>query len=298
MTNTINILSNVGTLLYRPELRKITGSVNSAILLNQAIFRWVTNGSKEFYKFKEPCSHELYHNGDSWCEELGFSREEFDTALAKIGFKKGTPPKNQVPQSPEEALIIYYTDDLRLTRYSVNPALLEKLLNPLYLNVSETTTENTFINTGKVEITQEPVVESTPIGLPKTTQTFKKDRKIKQAFRQNSFVQQAPRSFRGPQPEKTLEQSLTDNLATEEDIKALAKELKVTPEQVKIKKDAYLDFINEKKVPGQNMKYLVKKWIRDDLYTNKIEPYMNAAERHNKEMMELVNAVENGTFEI
>lgn len=69
---------------YRPEWRPFTGSVKASILLQQIFFRWDKNDRKPFYKFKEPCGHHLYRTGDSWTEELGFTRTEFDTALKKI----------------------------------------------------------------------------------------------------------------------------------------------------------------------------------------------------------------------
>jgi hypothetical protein len=132
------------TIPYRKSLNQITGSVTATILLQQAIYRGIdknTGEAKEFYKFKEPCDHKLYKEGDSWCEELGFTREEFDTALKKIGFKRGNAPKGQIPQSEEEAFIIYFTDSSRVTKYSVNPTLLRKELFPLYYYYTKTTTE-------------------------------------------------------------------------------------------------------------------------------------------------------------
>ena len=67
---------------YRPELNAITGSVTATILLQQILFR--LGDCEEFYKFKEPCGHRLYKEGDSWCEELGFTRKEFDGAIERL----------------------------------------------------------------------------------------------------------------------------------------------------------------------------------------------------------------------
>ena len=112
----------------------------------------------------------MYKEGDSWCEELGFSRSEFDSAIKKIGkkVKKGS--------KKEGALVFYWTDTDRKTYYDLNIELLELKLNELYptlrkvekplyekqdfnftesrkaaLHNTETTTEiNTEINTNNV----------------------------------------------------------------------------------------------------------------------------------------------------
>ena len=72
---------------YRPHLCSVIGSVTATILLQQIVYWHNKNG--DFYKFKEPPTkpNTLYKVGDSWCEELAFSRREFDTALKKIGTK-------------------------------------------------------------------------------------------------------------------------------------------------------------------------------------------------------------------
>lgn len=140
--------------MYRPELNKITGSIAGTILLQQICYWFDKRGGKPFYKFKEPCSHDAYKEGDSWCEELGITREIFDSAIGKIGFKKGTPPKYQEIKSENEAIVIYWTDSQRLTWYTVNPALLGKALNTVYLLYTEITTEIT--NESKVETDETP----------------------------------------------------------------------------------------------------------------------------------------------
>lgn len=141
-TNMLKILSNQNTLLYRPELNEITGSVNATLLLQQIIYWWQKNGGKEFYKFKEPCNHRLYQKGDSWCEELGFTKRNFDTAIKTIGFKRGSGIDGQIPEN--EALFTYFTDKTRLTKYVLNEDLLSKSLNALYSYNTENTTENTL----------------------------------------------------------------------------------------------------------------------------------------------------------
>jgi len=69
---------------YLPGLRRITGSVTGAILLARITYFWRLAGSTPFPKFKEPCNSDQYKAGESWTEDLGFTRREFDTALGKL----------------------------------------------------------------------------------------------------------------------------------------------------------------------------------------------------------------------
>ena len=110
------------TIAYRPELRAITNSVTATILLQQVFFRWVNNDSKPFYKFKEPCNHKLYKHGDSWCEELGFSRAEFDTAWKALS-ATGIASKK--------------TNMERLTYYTLNESAFDDAVNAVYSEPSK-----------------------------------------------------------------------------------------------------------------------------------------------------------------
>lgn len=73
------------TIYYYPELVQITGSINAALMMAQLEFWFKVTGSKPFYKFLEPCGHELYKEGDSWAEELGMTGSEVRTAFKRIG---------------------------------------------------------------------------------------------------------------------------------------------------------------------------------------------------------------------
>lgn len=114
---------------YRPRLNEITGSVTATILLQQILYWWNKNGAQKFYKFKEACSHDKYTVGDSWCEELGFTRSEFDTAIKKIGQKV-----SKKTQKDESKFVYYNTTIDRLTYYEINEASLSKALFQLYVN--------------------------------------------------------------------------------------------------------------------------------------------------------------------
>jgi hypothetical protein len=169
-------------ILYRPRLSRLLGTT-SAILLQQ-IYYWY--GGKPFYKYRSPCDSDWYKPGDSWCEELGFSQSEFDTALKRIGTKctKGTKKEElltdtleiPLPRAEEtrkqylerfrkvlKLLVVYWTNNDRQTFYELNLNLLGKLIMSIYqdkLDMSiypvnsdsgftfftETTSENTTEN--------------------------------------------------------------------------------------------------------------------------------------------------------
>lgn len=128
-------------LIYRPEFNKITGSVTASILLQQIIYRLQDND--RFFKFKEPCNHELYQEGDSWCEELGFTRKEFDNSLEKL--KSLGIVKTQITMS-------------RLTYYSVNIDVFNTLFSVLYLKHQTDFTKSTK---GTLDISNNLLTENT-----------------------------------------------------------------------------------------------------------------------------------------
>lgn len=112
---------------YRPRFVQIAGSVTAAILLQQVYHRWKAQKRRPFYKFTRPCAHPLYREGDSWCEELKFSRREFDTARSKIGVRVGCQAEG-AEEALREGIVLYWQDARRRTWYWLNaPLLLERL---------------------------------------------------------------------------------------------------------------------------------------------------------------------------
>jgi len=105
------------TIPYRKKLNKITGKVTATILLQQAMY-WDIKKDGKFFKFIAPCTHDWYKENDSWLEELGFTRSEFNTAIKKIGYKRGKN-KNKI-ENEEDAYVIYYTDSDRVTYWFIN----------------------------------------------------------------------------------------------------------------------------------------------------------------------------------
>ena len=114
---------------YRPRMNRVTGSVTSTILLLQILYWYKKNDGKPFYKFKEPCGHALYKDGDSWCEELGFSRSEFDIALSNIAVKRNKGNKDSLP----DAFVYYWITPDRITYYTVNEEYLFNKILALYV---------------------------------------------------------------------------------------------------------------------------------------------------------------------
>lgn len=148
---------------YRPELRQTAGSITAAILLQQMLYWREKSGDKPFYKFKQPCQHPAYKAGDSWCEELGFTRSEFDTALKHL-VSRGLVSK-QVTRD-------------RLTIYTVNESALVAAGKPVYLKrerVSSKSGNPTFditeTKTGNYQETTNNILEP---DLPKQLQAGKK----------------------------------------------------------------------------------------------------------------------------
>jgi hypothetical protein len=118
------------SIAYRPRLVKIAGSVTAAILLQQTLFHWRTSNYQSFYKFKEPCDHPFYREGDSWTEELGFSRREFDTALKLIGYK--VSKKKNAPDETEGVYVGYKIEIDRITWYIPHEENIKRALWEIY----------------------------------------------------------------------------------------------------------------------------------------------------------------------
>ncbi len=116
----LNIIAKDNEIIpYRKELNAITGSITATILLQQIMYWYAKNDYKAFYKFIEPCNHEKYIEGDSWCEELGFSRKEFISAIKKL---------------EENGYVYKKTNGQRVTYYSLNLKQLENALTKTYQN--------------------------------------------------------------------------------------------------------------------------------------------------------------------
>jgi len=142
-------------ILISPRLTKHFGSANIAALLAVALREFKISKGEPFYKFKEPCGHELYREGDSWEEALGLSQSAIKTVLNRIGFKLGQATRRKIAaeitrdkgreaskeeiqhlfeKRKNEALIVYYTDRDNVTWYTLNMKEVSKLITAVYGN--------------------------------------------------------------------------------------------------------------------------------------------------------------------
>lgn len=124
----LNVLVHDANIIpYRKEFNVITGSIAASILLQQIIYR-CGHRNTPFYKFKEPCEHNLYKPEQSWKEELGFSRREFDTAITAISTKIRKGEDLTEITTP----VVHWTTIDRVTYYQLNTCVLRKVLKRLY----------------------------------------------------------------------------------------------------------------------------------------------------------------------
>lgn len=120
---------------YIPGLRQQAGSVVSAILMMQLEYRFAKY-PEGFYKFLEPPQngHQDYKPGDSWVEELAFSKEEFRTAFDKIGVRYSSKTQyNEAKSSGSEFGDSYYCSYVDrqsgLTFYFRNHSKVDELIS-------------------------------------------------------------------------------------------------------------------------------------------------------------------------
>lgn len=117
-------------LRYCPQLNTLTGSITASLLMCQLEYWFKKTGAKPFYKFLSPCEDMHYHTGDSWTEELGFTKAEFRTAFHKIGTVYKTKKAYKESTDPFEGkmYLSYYDRIRKLTYYLRNDALVHQLL--------------------------------------------------------------------------------------------------------------------------------------------------------------------------
>ena len=131
---TVDLLSLIAddksVVTYRPRWNQLTGSITATILLQQLIYRWIQSGRRPFYKFTGPCNHPLCRPGDTWEEELGLTRREFETARARIaGRTQG--------DIADDSLVSYWMTTGHCTWYAINEPLLIERLAALYPTETE-----------------------------------------------------------------------------------------------------------------------------------------------------------------
>lgn len=121
---------------YHPAFRSIAGSVSATILFQQLEF-YFAKYPDGFYKFLEPCpGHKNYKEGDSWTEEIGFSKDEFRSAFDNLAIRyRSKKEYENYQESPffdcndKEYLYCSYHDKIKgLTFYFRNHIYVDRLL--------------------------------------------------------------------------------------------------------------------------------------------------------------------------
>ena len=130
---------------YIPALRPYAGSIAACILMQQLDYWFATKNGAPFYKFlaaqKVDKPHPAYKPGDSWCEELSISPDEFRTAFDRIGcrYKSFSEYKRTGRTGNPFQGLFYasYHDKIKgLTWYLRNHDLVDSLLFEIFVRRS------------------------------------------------------------------------------------------------------------------------------------------------------------------
>lgn len=128
-----------GIIGYVPELKPYAKTTNATLLWQQLDY-WFAKYPNGFYKFLAPCKNKEYTEGDSWCEELAFSKKEFKTAFSQIGFKYTS--KKQFDEASDKFKGKYFcafTDKIKgLTYYYRNHELADQILDEIVKKNTDT----------------------------------------------------------------------------------------------------------------------------------------------------------------
>ena len=128
---------------YYPQLISECGSQNAAILSVRLVY-WFNRMGNSFYKFIEPCQHGAYKTGDSWKEELGFSKKVFKKAFDKIGIRYVSKTAFEKEDDPFKGkLFAYYQDrQTKKTIFVLNTNICSKLYSQIKLLLQKKKTPN------------------------------------------------------------------------------------------------------------------------------------------------------------
>ena len=171
---------------YNPALTAEFGSQNAVILFDRLEY-WFSKKKNEFYKFIEPCSHPLCRAGDTWSEELGFSKKVFRTAFDKIGIRYKSKTEFEKESDPFKGMMFAYYQD-RQTKKTIfvrNNSLIALLYARLKSIVAKTA--NSTKNSIKTSLKKgSPTVN--PLGSPHAGAN--KDKQITTSFKKNTKLTQ------------------------------------------------------------------------------------------------------------
>jgi hypothetical protein len=129
------LASTRGSIPFVRELTQLTHSIVGALLMQQLDF-YFKSSPNGFYKFQKPApNHPAYKPGDSWCEELWASPDEFRNAFDKIGIRyKNRKLFEEAGPDPFKGKFYASFVDLRsnLTVYVRNHAVTDKAIQDLF----------------------------------------------------------------------------------------------------------------------------------------------------------------------
>ena len=173
--------------LYFKEFNKITGGVHCSLFLGQLIYWADKNDYKPFYKFRQPCQHELYKEGDSWAEELDFEIRMIDkciktlkelgiletkTTIQRVTFYElkieklnDILSKNAIYENSQNA--IYENSENAIYKENCKNAIYENSENAILLHNTNNTNSKTTTNT-----TKKSEADATHLGGRKSQKVF------------------------------------------------------------------------------------------------------------------------------
>jgi hypothetical protein len=138
---------------YVKELRPYCGSVTACLLMQQLDFRFNARPNG-FFKFLEPCTNQRYREGDSWCEELAFSKDEFRSAFDRLGVRHKSKSALRRANDRGEAFTrrdgteafycSYHDNQTGATWYFRNHPLVDKVLDEIARRATATADDSTL----------------------------------------------------------------------------------------------------------------------------------------------------------
>ena len=149
---------------YFPRIKSYTGCEKATVITGRLEF-WFSKYQSGFYKFLEPCGHGLYRAGDSWSEELGFSRKVFNRAFDLIGvrYKSKSEFKNAEDKFQGKIYASYHDRKTNRTYFVRNHAL----ANDFFGSRGGTTVQNGPIsrpaNISKTQVKMKPLKSSSTV---------------------------------------------------------------------------------------------------------------------------------------
>ena len=156
--------------LYFKEFNKITGSVHCSLFLGQLIYWADKNDYKPFYKFRQPCQHELYKEGDSWAEELDFEIRMIDKCIKTLKELGILETKTTIQRVTFYELKIEKLNDI-LSKNAIyensQNAIYENSENAILLHNTKNTNSKTTSNT-----TKKSEADATHLGGGKSQKVF------------------------------------------------------------------------------------------------------------------------------